>query len=228
MKFNILKTLFILFFSVLLSKEKCFSQNYFITKSNDSISCKQINFFDTNAQGKMIDIEYVNDKNETIRLKKDDIPEINLLCQDGSIYLRMPLNINNPNGYYRYGKRMVQGKIIVDVYDDVQTSYRLKENFDGSYNAQGVMKQTTEGIYLRHVRMPDGIVYEVSGLSALKPLKAIRKFMFECEEYEKEYNSNPKYQTCTFEEAVYDYNQMCPNALKHCHFDSTTINHLPN
>jgi len=210
MKFNILKTLFILFFSVLLSKEKCFSQNYFITKSNDSISCKQINFFDTNAQGKMIDIEYVNDKNETIRLKKDDIPEINLLCQDGSIYLRMPLNINNPNGYYRYGKRMVQGKIIVDVYDDVQTSYRLKENFDGSYNAQGVMKQTTEGIYLRHVRMPDGIVYEVSGLSALKPLKAIRKFMFECEEYEKEYNSNPKYQTCTFEEAVYDYNQMCP------------------
>jgi len=210
MKFNILKTLFILFFSVLLSKEKCFSQNYFITKSNDSISCKQINFFDTNAQGKMIDIEYVNDKNETIRLKKDDIPEINLLCQDGSIYLRMPLNINNPNGYYRYGKRMVQGKIIVDVYDDVQTSYRLKENFDGSYNAQGVMKQTTEGIYLRHVRMPDGIVYEVSGLSALKPLKAIRKFMFECEEYEKEYNSNPKYQTYTFEEAVYDYNQMCP------------------
>ena len=210
MKFNILKTLFILFFSVLLSKEKCFSQNYFITKSNDSISCKQINFFDTNAQGKMIDIEYVNDKNETIRLKKDDIPEINLLCQDGSIYLRMPLNINNPNGYYRYGKRMVQGKIIVDVYDDVQTSYRLKENFDGSYNAQGVMKQTTEGVYLRHVRMPDGTVYEVSGLSALKPLKAIRKFMFECEEYEKEYNSNPKYQTCTFEEAVYDYNQMCP------------------
>jgi len=210
MKFNTLKILFILFFSLLLSKAKCFSQNYFITTSNDSTSCKQINFFDTNAQGKMIDIEYVNDKNETIRLKKDDIPEINLLCQDGSIYLRMPLNINNPNGYYRYGKRMVQGKIIVDVYDDVQTSYRLKENFDGSYNAQGVMKQTTEGIYLRHVRMPDGTVYEVSGLSALKPLKAIRKFMFECEEYEKEYNSNPKYQTCTFEEAVYDYNQMCP------------------
>jgi len=210
MKFNTLKTLFILFFSVLLSKAECFSQNYFITLSNDSTSCKQINFFDTNAQGKMIDIEYVNDKNETIRLKKDDIPEINLLCQDGSIYLRMPLNIKNPDGYYRYGKRMVQGKIIVDVYDDVQTSYRLKENFDGSYNAQGVMKQTTEGIYLRHVRMPDGTVYEVSGLSALKPLKAIRKFMFECEEYEKEYNSNPKYQTCTFEEAVYDYNQMCP------------------
>jgi len=210
MKFNILKTLFILFFSVFLSKAECFSQNYFITTSNDSTSCKQINFFDTNAQGKMIDIEYVNDNNETIRLKKSEIPEINLLCQDGSIYLRMPLNIKNPDGYYRYGKRMVQGKIIVDVYDDVQTSYRLKENFDGSYNAQGVMKQTTEGVYLRHVRMPDGTVYEVSGLSALKPLKAIRKFMFECEEYEKEYNSNPKYQTCTFEEAVYDYNQMCP------------------
>jgi hypothetical protein len=34
--------------------------------------------------------------------------------------------------------------------------------------------------------------------------------MFECDEYEKEYFANPKYQTCTFEEAVIDYNKMCP------------------
>jgi len=187
-----------------------FAQNYFITLSKDTVVCKRINFFDTNAQGKMIDIEYVDNKNETIRLKKNDIPEINKICQNGVVYLRMPLKISKPDGYYRYGKRMVQGKIIVDVYDDQYTSYRLKENFDGSYNSQGVMKRTTEGIYLRHVTLPDGTVYEVSGLKALNALKVIRKLMFECEEYEKEYNSNPKYQTCTFEEAVSDYNKMCP------------------
>jgi hypothetical protein len=34
--------------------------------------------------------------------------------------------------------------------------------------------------------------------------------MFECEKYKKEYFANPKYQTCTFEEAVIDYNKMCP------------------
>jgi hypothetical protein len=210
MKISTIQTLATLLGLILLSQKECFSQNYFITLSKDSTACKQINFFDTNAQGKMVDIEYVNDKNETIRLKKKDIPEINLLCQDGIIYLRMPLNIKKPDGYYRYGKRMVQGKIIVDVYDDVQTSYRLKENFDGSYNTQGVMKKTTEGIYLRHLRLPNGTVYEVSGLKALKALKVIRKFMFECKQYEKEYNSNPKYKTCTFEEAIIDYNQMCP------------------
>jgi hypothetical protein len=44
----------------------------------------------------------------------------------------------------------------------------------------------------------------------LKPLKKIQEYMFACEVYEKEYNSNPKYQTCTFEEAVSDYNRMCP------------------
>ena len=191
-------------------QKQSFAQNYFITLSKDTIVCKRINFFDTNAQGKMIDIEYVDNKNETIRLKKNDIPEINKICQNGVVYLRMPLKISKPDGYYRYGKRMVQGKIIVDVYDDQHTSYRLKENFDGSYNSQGVMKRTTEGIYLRHVTLPDGTVYEVSGLKALKALKVIRKLMFECEEYEKEYNSNPKYQTCTFEEAVSDYNKMCP------------------
>jgi hypothetical protein len=195
---------------MLFAQNVSFSQNYFITVSKDSIACKQINFFDTNAQGKMIDIEYVNQNNETIRLKKKDVPEINLLCQDGSIYLRMPLKIKKTDGYYRYGKRMVKGKITVDVYDDVQTSYKLKENFNGSYNAQGVMKESREGLYMRHVRMPNGTVYEVSGLKGIKALKSIRKYMFECEQYKKEYFSNPKYQTCTFEEAVSDYNRMCP------------------
>ena len=187
-----------------------YSQNYFVTIGKDSIVCKQINFFDTNAQGKMIDLEYVNNENKTIRLKKNEIPEIKTICQDGVVYLRMPLNIKKPDGYYRYGRRMANGKIIVDVFDDVQTSYRLKENFDGSYNAQDVMKETREGIFIRHVRLPNGMVYEVSGLKGIKALKTIREFMFECEQYKKEYFSNPKYKTCTFEEAVIDYNQMCP------------------
>ena len=186
------------------------AQNYYITTDQDSVVCRSINYFDTNAQGKMIKLEYVNTDNQTILLHKNDIPEIARLCQDGAIYVRMPLKISKPDGYYRYGKRMVDGKITVDVFDDVQTSYRLKENFDGSYSNEGVMKETREGIYIRHVRMPDGTVYEISGLKALKPLKKIQEYMFACEVYEKEYNSNPKYQTCTFEEAVSDYNRMCP------------------
>jgi hypothetical protein len=210
MKIKTIKRLIMLLGLGLFSQTESFSQNYFITLSKDTVVCKRINFFDTNAQGKMVDLEYVDNKNETIRLKKNDIPEIDRICQNGALYLRMPIKISKPDGYYRYGKRVVKGKIIVDVYDDVQTSYRLKENFDGSYNSQGVMKRTTEGLYLRHVTLPDGTVYEVSGLKALKALKVIRKLMFACEKYEKEYNSNPKYQTCTFEEAVSDYNKMCP------------------
>ena len=195
---------------IYLSSTWCFSQNYFITTNKDSVSCQQIHFFDTNAQGRMVDFEYVNSNNETIRLTKSEIPEIDRLCQDGALYLRMPMKLSKPDGYYRYGKRMVKGKITVDVFDDVTTSYRLKENFDGSYNDQGVMKQTREGIYMRHVRMPDGKVYEVSGLSGLKSIKIINTYMFECEPFKTEYYSNPKYQTCTFEEAVEDYNKMCP------------------
>ena len=186
------------------------AQNYFITLAKDSVACRSINYFDTNAQGKMIKLEYVNSENQTILLLKNDIPEIQTLVQDGAMYLRMPLKINKPDGYYRYGKRMVHGKITVDVFDDVQTSYRLKENFDGSFSNEGVMKETREGIYIRHVRLPDGSVYEVSGLKGIKAVKTIREYMFECDPYEKEYFANPKYQTCTFEEAVIDYNRMCP------------------
>ena len=192
----------------------CFSglqaQNYFITLAKDSVACRSINYFDTNAQGKMIKLEYVNSENQTILLLKNDIPEIQTLVQDGAMYVRMPLKINKPDGYYRYGRRMVHGKITVDVFDDVQTSYRLKENFDGSFSNEGVMKETREGIYIRHVRLPDGSVYEVSGLKGIKAVKTIREYMFECDPYEKEYFANPKYQTCTFEEAVIDYNKMCP------------------
>jgi hypothetical protein len=192
----------------------CFSelqaQNYFITLAKDSVACRSINYFDTNAQGKMIKLEYVNSENQTILLMKNDIPEIQTLVQDGAMYVRMPLKINKPDGYYRYGKRMVHGKITVDVFDDVQTSYRLKQNFDGSFSNEGVMKETREGIYIRHVRLPDGSVYEVSGLKGIKAVKTIREYMFECDPYEKEYFANPKYQTCTFEEAVIDYNKMCP------------------
>jgi hypothetical protein len=186
------------------------SQNYFITLAKDSVPCRSINYFDTNAQGKMIKLEYVNSENQTILLLKNDIPEIQTLVQDGAMYVRMPLKINKPDGYYRYGKRVVHGKITVDVFDDVQTSYRLKENFDGSFSNEGVMKETREGIYIRQVRLPDGSAYEVSGLKGIKAVKTIREYMFECDPYEKEYFANPKYQTCTFEEAVIDYNKMCP------------------
>jgi hypothetical protein len=209
MKLNTINLTATIVFLILINISESFSQNYYITTENDSVVCNQINFFDTNAQGKMIDFEYVNKENSTIRLKKKDIPEIKMICQNGIIYTRMPLNIKKTDGYYRYGKRMVSGKITVDVFNDLQTSYRLKENFNGSYNSEGVMKEQREGIYLRHVRLPDGSVYEVSGLKGIKALKSIRKFMFECEQYKKEYFSNPKYQTCTFEEAVFDYNNMC-------------------
>ena len=111
MKCNLLSIASSIVLLIALSSSVCFSQNYFITASKDSISCRQINFFDTNAQGKMIDFEYVNNQNETIRLKKQEIPEIQRLCQDGALYLRMPLNLNKTDGYYRYGKRMVKGKI---------------------------------------------------------------------------------------------------------------------
>lgn len=198
-------------FLLILGKIPCFfSQNYYILSNKDSIPCNSINYFNTNAQGKMVEFEYVNVQNETIRFTKNEMPEIDKISQDGVLYVKMPLKIDKPDGYYRYGKRVVSGKMIVDVYDDVQTSYRLKENFDGSYNQQGVMKQTTEGIYIRHVKLPTGQVYEVSGLKGLKSLKAIQAYMFACEAYKTEYESNPKYQTCTFEEAVADFNKMCP------------------
>ncbi|MFM1947616.1 MAG: hypothetical protein RL207_1899 [Bacteroidota bacterium] len=205
-----LKKRLFLFAIIFSGIQSFFSQNYYILSSKDSVPCQSINYFNTNAQGKMVELEFVNLQNETIKWEKNDIPEIDKISQDGVLYVKMPLKIDKPDGYYRYGKRVVNGKMIVDIFDDVQTSYRLKENFDGSFNEQGVMKKTTEGIYIRHVKLPTGQVYEVSGLKGLKSLKAIQAYMFACEAYKTEYESNPKYQTCTFEEAVADFNKMCP------------------
>jgi hypothetical protein len=150
MKINLTITFALLLSFFASPDSELFSQNYFIVDGKDSTFCNQINFFDTNAQGKMIDLEYVNRENQTIRIKKNDIPQITRICKDGVIYLRMPLKLKNPDGYYRYGKRVVKGKITVDVFDDVQTSYRLKENFDGSYNNQGVMLLCPTELYMKY------------------------------------------------------------------------------
>jgi len=42
-------------FFMLLYFAPSFAQNYFITLGNDSVPCREIHFFDTNAQGVMND-----------------------------------------------------------------------------------------------------------------------------------------------------------------------------
>ena len=74
--FNVPATLIGILFFV---STACFAQNYFLT-DNDLVPCSSINFFNTNAQGKIIDLEYVTITYEVIRLKKDEIPLIKILC----------------------------------------------------------------------------------------------------------------------------------------------------
>ena len=105
---------FILTTICLLCGLKLSAQNYFITAAQDSVTCSQINFFNTNAQGKMIQLEYVDAANKTILLKNQDIPDIIRLVQDGVMYIKMPMKLAKPDGYYRYGKRVVSGQINVD------------------------------------------------------------------------------------------------------------------
>ncbi|MEN9972384.1 MAG: hypothetical protein RIS20_731 [Bacteroidota bacterium] len=72
----------------------------------------------------MVEFEFVNLQNETIRFTKNEMPEIDKISQDGVVNVKMSLKIDKPDGYYRNGKKVVNGKMIVDVFDDVQTSYR--------------------------------------------------------------------------------------------------------
>lgn len=191
-----------------LSGINCFSQNYYIKTNNDSVSCKEIKSFETNSQGKLVELQYIDKEGKEIKQKKSDMPDIRTFCMNGVIYDRMPLKIEKPDSYYRYGERVVNnGKIRINVYDNQQTKYELRKNFDGTSTGQG--SWSTYGTYLRHVKMPDGTIYEVSGIKGMKAAKKIRDYMFECKDFEKECNSNPKYKSCTFEETVYDYNKMC-------------------
>lgn len=191
----------------LISSQTCISQNYYITMRNDSVPCKDIIGFSTNVQGKMVELEYIDKNGNMMKQKKSEIPEIRTICQGGVIYDRMPLTLKKPDSYYRYGERAANGKIRVNVYDNQTTNYHLKKNFDGTSTNQ--MTSTTSGTYLRHVKMPDGTIHELSGLKGMKSLKIIREYMFECKKFEQEVNSNPKYQSCTFEEMVRDYNKLC-------------------
>jgi len=57
--------------------------------------------------------------------------------------------------------------------------------------------------------MPEGEIYEVSGMKSFKTIKKVPEYMRLRKAFEKEYKMNPKYQSCTFEETVIDCNKLC-------------------
>lgn len=47
-------------------------------------------------------------------------------------------------------------------------------------------------------------------MKSFKTIKKVSEQMRQRKAFEKEYKTNPKYQSCTFEETVIDYNKLCP------------------
>ena len=78
------------------------SQNYYITTKKDSVPCKEITDFSTNAQGKMVELLYTDKDGKAFKLKKNEMPDIKTLCMGGQIFDRMPLDTDRPDSYYRY------------------------------------------------------------------------------------------------------------------------------
>lgn len=181
-----------------------FSQDYFVKSNKDTVKCSELEF-STQGQGKISDLSYKDKNGKPVVLKKkSEIPDIITLFIGGITFDRMPLDLDKPDSYYRYGERIIDGKIKLTVYDNQRTVTYFEQK--SIYNPKGDIKTSTFGTYTRHIKMPDGNTYNVT-TKTLK--KVIRPFLFQCAEFQKYHDDVLVPKNASFEESIEAYNKMC-------------------
>jgi hypothetical protein len=135
----------------------CLSQDFFITKANDTTFCNNIEY-SGNAQGFISNLSYINRNGSN---EEKSVPKIKLITISGILYEPMPLKTNKPDSYYRVGKRVVEGRLKVSVYNDLETKLVFEQK--SVDNRTGAAKNETSGTCLFQLRLHDGKLIKEGG-----------------------------------------------------------------
>ena len=183
------------------------SQSYIVKAMGDTLFCTAIDF-KTNMRGFIVDLSYTDKNGKKVDLhKRKNIPIIKSIHDYSTIYEVMPLKIRKPRSYYRVGKRVVDGKLQVCLYNNLHqsTTYNAFDTQKNSLSGSPY-SQTTSGTYLFYIRMNDGKFYKIKR-STIK--KVIKPYLLQCEEFKKEYKGDYSSSEPIFIEMIRLYNSKC-------------------
>ena len=179
------------------------AESYFIV-GNDTTFCDKLSY-KTTGQGYLKSITYTTTSGEEVHVEgKKNVPDVITFCINGSFFDKTPLKANKPNGYIRYTKRSVDGKLIV---------YLQQQGYDNSYhytpNTYGDdwQKGGPVGTYRFYLKMPDGTFYKINKKGNIK--KFIKPYLLECDKFKEAYNGDFSTEEKPFMEMIKLYNSLC-------------------
>lgn len=182
------------------------AQEYFVRNNNlDTIRCSNMEYT-TNSQGFIVELTYTDKSGKQVKLEgKKKLKDINTLNYKTGIVERMPLKLSDPDGYVRYGERVVNGKLKVLLYNDqYQTTDWVKSPIDSRMDGY---KTTTSGTYMLYLKMPDGTYLNANKNKVIK--KNIKPYLMQCKEFEKNYKGNFTREEKQFMDMIRIYNSIC-------------------
>jgi len=181
-----------------------FSQGCYVTSKKDTVVCSNVDFT-TNSRGFITELSYSDKNGKTVILKKrKNIPIIISIYAAGIQYDRMPLKTNKPTGYHRFGKRIVNGKLSVSVYNDLET--KRVYYTPSVYNPKGAFKNETSGTYLFQLKMIDGKIIKINKKNMKK---IIKPYLLQCKQFASEYKGNFAHDEASVIEMITFYNNLC-------------------
>lgn len=176
------------------------SQNsdYFVVES-DTTFCTYLSYTLT-VQSYLATVSYLNSDRKRVVFKgRTNIPNITTFYINGKTIDRIPQKTDKPDKYIKWAERVVDGKLIVNYYNnEISTSNQYSD---------GSSKNITTGVTKFFIKLPDGVFYDINKSSDMK--KHIIPYLENCEAFKMEYKGDYSRNYEEFIETVKLYNSRC-------------------
>lgn len=183
-----------LLFLILLASNQLLGQtsasnDYYATKT-DTVYCSKLDFT-CSYQGYLKLLTFTNTKGDSLAISgKENLVNVITIKIGNVIYDKVPQKVHRPNGYVKFIRRAIDGKLIVYDYRSVMRT-----------------QQMTSEIVKFFIKMPDGVYYNINKKKHLK--KYIIPYISTCYEFLKVYNREMTNEKDKFMEMIKLYNSVC-------------------
>lgn len=189
-----------------ISKRKV-KKYYFVTKEHDTVRCKKMEW-NVLTNGKLRTLEYTDLDGKKIHLKgKNKVPNIITFYENGTFYDKLPSKINKPNGYYKYIRRSVNGKLRVYLRHQGEGTMFISDKGGNLVNTRKGFTKGPVGLHRFWIRFPDGSIYKVNKKKNMNDI--IIPYLKKCENFLNTYKGNYSTDEDSFIKMIKLYNKSC-------------------
>lgn len=188
-----------LFSLTVLLTFSAYSQTDYFVAAKDTTFCKNFTYKLT-AQSYLASIAYTDLDGKSTDIKgRKNLENVSTFYKGGITIDKIPQQADKPESYVKWAKRVVDGKLIINYYENSMTTYG---NYN--FNPSGIV---TTGITKFFIKMPDGTFYNINKNSDLK--KNIIPYLKQCIAFNSAYNGDFRSDYYSFTKMIELYNSLC-------------------